>query len=208
MQDFWEASFKDKQAMWGLNPSESAVLAAEHFKMNGLKEILIPGCGYGRNAKPFLDIDARVTGIEVSRTAIDIAKKHFGDKLYIYEGSVNDMPFDHTLYDGIFCYALIHLFNQNDRFKLIDNCYDQLKGGGLMVFVAISINDNKFGEGKLLSENRFLTKYGVELFFYDKEAVQNEFGKYHLIEAREIKELANAKKSHTYWYITCQKKAL
>lgn len=208
MQNFWESSFKDKQVMWGFNPSESAILAAESFKNNGLKEVLIPGCGYGRNAKPFLNNHANVTGIEVSRTAIDIAKKHFGNKLYIYEGNVNEMPFDEQLYDGIFCYALIHLLNENDRRQLIDRCYDQLNEGGLMVFVAISTNDDKFGEGKRLSENRFLTKHRVELFFYDQDAVHTEFEKHNLIEAKEVKEPAQAKKSHTYWYIKCQKKAL
>ena len=34
-----------------------------------VKDILIPGVGYGRNAKVFIDNGINVTGIEISKTA-------------------------------------------------------------------------------------------------------------------------------------------
>lgn len=48
-----------------------------------VKNILIPGIGYGRNAQVFRENGMSVTGIEISQTAIDLAKKHFGDDLTI-----------------------------------------------------------------------------------------------------------------------------
>lgn len=48
-----------------------------------------------------------VTGIEISETAIQLAEKHFGHTLKIHHGSVTDMPFDHAVYDGIFCHAIV-----------------------------------------------------------------------------------------------------
>ena len=62
------------------------------------------------------------------------------------------MPFDQELYDGIFCYALIHLLSAKERIKLIRDCYNQLKPNGYMVFVAISKMDARYGKGKEISK--------------------------------------------------------
>jgi len=58
------------------------------------KNILIPGFGYGRNAQVFRANGMAVTGIEISGSAIEIARKHYGNNMTIYQGSVTDMPFD------------------------------------------------------------------------------------------------------------------
>ncbi|EJW15846.1 hypothetical protein PAV_7c02230 [Paenibacillus alvei DSM 29] len=114
MTEFWEASFIEKQMMWGLEPSNSAILAKNFFLEKKVKDILIPGFGYGRNAKIFSDNGIQVTGIEISKTAIDLARNN-GVTANIYHGSVTNMPFDNKRYDGIFCYALIHLLNSHER---------------------------------------------------------------------------------------------
>lgn len=45
----------------------------------------------------------------------DLAQKHFEDILEIYCGSVNEMPFADKLFDGIYCYGLIHLLDKNEN---------------------------------------------------------------------------------------------
>lgn len=194
--------------MWGFEPADSAITIVDLFHKNGLKEILIPGYGYGRNANIFADKGFRVTGIEISKTAIELAKKHYGDHIKVFHGSVIDMPFDKKLYDGIFCYALIHLLDENERLKFIDDCYKQLRPDGYMAFVAISKKTASYGEGEKLSADRFLTSHGVKLFFYDSASVKREFGKYGLLAAHEIKEpLKNIgkKPSQIFWQIICKK---
>ena len=208
MPEFWESSFKDKQAMWGFDPADSAIATADLFRKRGLTKILIPGFGYGRNAKVFTDAGFDVTGIEISKTAIDIAKKHFGNRFTIYNGSVSDMPFDQELYDGIFCYALLHLLNTEQRNKLILDCYNQLRLNGYMVFVAISKTDVKYEEGKKIDKDTFATKHGVNLFFYDFDSIEAAFGKYGFVEAKEINEPLKGigdKPSQRFWQITCKK---
>lgn len=138
MAEFWETNFIEKQEMWGLEPSNSASLTKNFFVEKGVKNVLIPGFGYGRNAQIFRDNGMTVTGIEISKTAIELAKKHYGTSMTIYHGSVTDMPFDNNQYDGIFCYGLIHLLDNNERAKLISDCYNQLTVNGYMVFTAIN----------------------------------------------------------------------
>lgn len=208
MTEFWEASFRNNKEMWGLEPAYSTIKTLELFKEHELKNILIPGFGYGRNAKIFLDNGFKVTGIEISQTAIDLSKKHFDDSIKVYHGSVSLMPFDNELYDGIYCYALIHLLNEKDRIKLIKDCYNQLKPNGYMVFIALSTMDSKYGEGQEIVKDTFETKHGVTLFFYDSNSIEKEFGDYGLIEKEEIDEPIN---NHTnlstrrFWQITCKK---
>src|SRR5690606_39055957 len=114
MTEFWEEVFKKKQEMWGFETAKSTVLACDFFIQQKVKNVLIPGIGYGRNAQIFMDNGMTVTGIEISKTAIDLAHKHFGNDLHIHHGSVTEMPFDDMQYDGIYCYALIHLLNKKD----------------------------------------------------------------------------------------------
>jgi len=49
---------------------------------------LIPGIGYGRNAKFFIDNGINITGIEISKTAIDLARQN-GLNISIFHGNVN-----------------------------------------------------------------------------------------------------------------------
>lgn len=200
MAEFWESAFREKHEMWGDKPSDSAIHTSELFSKKGIKEVLIPGFGYGRNAKAFSDKGIDVSGIEISETAIALAKKQYADGIKIYHGSVADMPFDENLYDGIFCYALIHLLNAEDRLKLIRDCFNQLTVGGYMVFVAISKADSRYGSGKEVCKDTFETKHGVTLFFYDLDSVSAEFGNYGLFEAEEIDE-----SSQKFWFIKCRK---
>jgi SAM-dependent methyltransferase len=194
MEKFWESNFIEKQTMWGFEPSDSAILAKNIFVKGKIKDILIPGIGYGRNVRIFLDHGITVTGIEISKTAIALARTQNKLDIPIFHGSVTDMPFDNRLYDGIFCYALVHLLNLRERRKFIKDCYHQLKPDGYMIFSTISKNDSLYGKGKQLSKDRFDMPHGAKLFFYDPDSVRREFGNYGLAGFSEIDEPVKFKK--------------
>ncbi|WP_313894115.1 class I SAM-dependent methyltransferase [Psychrobacillus sp.] len=207
MTEFWESSFIENQMMWGFEPSDSAILAKDFFLEKKVKDILIPGIGYGRNAKIFIDNGINVSGIEISKTAIELAREN-GINSSIFHGSVTDMPFDNKLYDGIFCYALIHLLDNNERDKLMKDCYNQLKPGGYMIFTTISKEAPMFGKGKQLGKDYFEIMEGVKMFFYDYDSIKQEFGKYGLVEVSEIVEPhknAENKPPFKFTVVKCQK---
>jgi SAM-dependent methyltransferase len=199
MKEFWEESFINKQEMWGWEAAKSAEIVKNLFVENFVKNVLIPGFGYGRNAGIFMENGMTVTGIEISKTAIDLAHKHFENDITIHHGSVNDMPFDDKVYDGIFCYGLIHLLDEKERAKLIKDCYNQLSPNGLMVFTAITQDAQTYGQGTEISKNRFEMFGGVKLYFYNKEAVRQEFNKAGLYEIEDITE------NHPFYIIKCRK---
>lgn len=199
MPEFWEEAFKDKQEMWGFEPAQSAIHTKDFFVKNNVKDILIPGIGYGRNAQIFRENAIEVTGIEISETAVALARKHYGTSMIIHHGSVTEMPFDNKKYDGIFCYALIHLLDSAERAKLIADCYNQLTQNGYMIFTAITKEAQTYGQGKTISKDRFEMFGGIKMFFYDKETIQEEFGQYGLCEVAEVKE------NYPFHLIKCQK---
>jgi len=185
--------------MWGFEPAKSAVITKDLFVEKAVKHVLIPGIGYGRNAKIFIDNGMAVTGIEISKTAIDMARKHYGNDMVIHLGSVTDMPFDNNQYDGIFCYALIHLLDSSERAKLISDCYHQLSENGYMVFTVISKEAQTYGQGTLISKDRYEMFGGVKMFFYDRESIQAEFDQAGLFEISEVRE------NYPFFLIKCRK---
>jgi cyclopropane fatty-acyl-phospholipid synthase-like methyltransferase len=199
--EFWETAFLDKQLMWGEASTNTAHAAVRLFKENGFQNILIPGFGYGRNAKPFFDAGFKVAGIEISRTAINLSRKFLGFNADIFEGSVDDMPFDSNEYDGIFCHALIHLLGTEKRSLFISRCFSQLKLNGIMIFTAITKHAPTYGIGECISTDTFKTKDGVNLFFYDEQAIKTEFENFGLIESSIVEEQPSTK----FWKIICEK---
>lgn len=197
--EFWEAAFTEKQEMWGFEPANSALLTRDFFLQQSVTNILIPGIGYGRNAKVFIDSGMAVTGIEISQTAIAMARKHYRTGITIYHGSVTDMPYDDNRYDGIFCHALIHLLDSNEREKLIRDCYHQLTAGGYMVFTAVSKEAPIYGKGKLIGKDRYEMFGGVNMFFYDRASIDEAFGKAGLFEVTAIME------NYPFFLIKCSK---
>jgi len=207
MSEFWEEMFQKIGTLWQFEPAESAILTSNLFSENEFRKILIPGVGYGRNAKPFIEKGLEVTGIEISETAIRLAREN-DLNFPIYHGSVAQMPFDDSVYDGIFCYALIHLLNQNERRQFLKNCYNQLRSEGMMVFISVSKSSKLYEHGKLISKDRFRMQNGLDVYFYDQDSIRREFGKYGLIEYREIEEPVKHMENEApmkFWMVICRK---
>jgi SAM-dependent methyltransferase len=200
MEEFWENNFIKKREMWGFEPAVSAELTKTFFIEKAVKNILIPGIGYGRNSQIFRDNGIFVTGIEISKTAIEMAQKHYGTDMTIYHGSVTNMPFDNKKYEGIFCYALIHLLDSKERAKLILNCYNQLADNGYMVFTTVTKKADIYGQGEFISKDRFEIFTGIKMFFYDRESISKEFYKAGLFEITEVDDV------YPFFLIKCKKR--
>ena len=89
---------------------------------------------------------------------------------------------------------------KHEREKLIQNCYNQLKPNGYMIFVTVSKKANMYGMGNLLSKDRYELAQGLNMFFYDPETVNLEFKDYGLIDFMEIDE-----PPLKFFYVICRK---
>ena len=204
--NFWDSIFQDG-AIWSYEPADSTIFAADYFHKKGIKTILIPGVGYGRNSMPFIEKGIGITGIEISKNAIDTSRKT-GLTFPIFHGSILDMPFDYIKYDGIYCYSVLHLLNKNERKLFLTSCYNQLSVGGIMIFVVISTKSNMYELGKFLSNNRYKLNNGLGVYFYNQQSITQEFTDFGLIEYCEIEEPikhTNNDPPLPCYYVVCKK---
>ncbi|MEJ2097718.1 MAG: methyltransferase domain-containing protein [Deltaproteobacteria bacterium] len=57
------------------------------------ESLLDIGCGTGASAQPFIEMGLQVTGIDPSPYMLDIAFQDFGNKIELYRGFAEDLPF-------------------------------------------------------------------------------------------------------------------
>ncbi len=208
MADVWEETFLKHQLMWGRDPTPSATLASEDFVRRGVKNVLIPGVGYGRNAKAFLERGMSVTGIEISARAIELARSELHLDFPIHHGSVTEMPFDDRQYDGIFCYGLLYLLNADERAKLLADCRRQLVPGGPMIFTVISKKFPMYGKGTKLGEDWYEIHPGVKMFFFDEASIRRELGPHGLVDISPIDEPMHDGSLRPFINVFCENPAL
>jgi SAM-dependent methyltransferase len=190
--------------MLGTEPSRSAVFARDYFARVGAREILIPGIGYGRNAKPFLEGGMSVTGIEISETAIGLARTGMGLDIPIHHGSVTDMPFDTRRYDGVFSFGLLYLLDTAARARFLRDCHGQLRRGGAMIFTVVSKRAPIFGQGTKLGDDWYETLPGLRVFFYDAESIRREIGPHGEVEWSEIEEAVTGGETFPFINVVCR----
>ena len=207
--DYWEKRFLDGGKIWGDKPSRTAIYALELFKRHNANKILVPGAGYGRNTKIFTDANLDVTGIEISASAIELAK-NFNPKIQFFQGSVLDMPFDDKKYDGIYSCYVLHLFLKDDRISFLKKCFNQLRAKGYAFHVVFSDNEISFGKGERVEENTFESKPWRPVHYFTENDLKEHFKEFSVIETGEIEEAEDHGElglhSHILRYIFAQKK--
>jgi cyclopropane fatty-acyl-phospholipid synthase-like methyltransferase len=204
MSEFWDDAFLRSQLMWGLAPTASANIACDYFAKRPVADVLIPGIGYGRNAKPFLDQGMRVTGIEISETAISLARDKLGLDIPIHKGSVLDMPFDDRQYDAVFCFGLLYLLDAQGREQLLSACARQLVAGAPMVFTVISKEFDMYGKGVKLGDDWYETHPGVKMFFYDEASIRREFAPFGVVEVCKVDEPMGHGSTRPFLNVFCE----
>jgi cyclopropane fatty-acyl-phospholipid synthase-like methyltransferase len=181
MNDYWDKRFRAEGKIWGEAPSRTAEYALELFKKNDVKKLLVPGSGYGRNTKLFSAAGFKVSGVEISETACNMAHK-FDPATRIFNDSVLDMSYLGTNYDAIYCYNVLHLFLQYDRQLFFQQCISRIKKQGLMFFTVFSEKEESFGKGKKVEKNTFESKPGRPVHYFDEEDLKAYFKRMDILE--------------------------
>jgi SAM-dependent methyltransferase len=181
MSLFWEDRYRVEGKIWGDTPSRTAVYACELFRRAHVNSVLIPGSGYGRNARFFYEQGVSVTGIEISPEAVRLARQDNPDIQY-HLGSVLDMPFGDKVFDGIYCFNVLHLLMKSERVLFLKKCISQLRKGGVIFFVVFSDREPSYGKGLRVEENTFESKPGRPVHYYSDEDLRAEFDGFRILE--------------------------
>ena len=190
MNGYWETRFSKEGKIWGNSPSRTATHALELFQKYGVKKILVPGAGYGRNTKLFSSAYFSVVGTEVSETAFNLAEQYDPGTTFLY-GSYLDTAVGNESYDAIYCFNLLHLFRGNERMLFIDKCWGELEKDGLVFFVVFSKKELSFGKGREVEKDTFESKPGRPVHYFDGEDLRDHFQGFSIIENAIIEDPEN-----------------
>lgn len=172
MSSYWNGRYAYGR-IWGDSACPSALMANEYFKKNTVKDVLVPGCGYGRNSHFFAAQGYRVTAFDVSEVAIELAKAQAWECSVDIDYTVGDFFDDAFLsgrtFEGIYLSNVFHLFLAAERDKLVRRLTCLLKPGGILTFSCISVYDTgNYGIGPEVERNTFEKHKGKPLHFFNE----------------------------------------
>jgi SAM-dependent methyltransferase len=180
MSDYWDLRYADEGKIWGDTPSATAQYARDLFRSSGVRRVFIPGIGYGRNARVFVEAGMAVEGVEISGEAVNILK-HDLPGVVCSSCSVMDTPFIGP-YDAIYCFNVLHLFMSGDRRALINKCRDALREEGLAFFTVFSEREPSFGKGAETEPGTFESKPGRPVHYFTDADLRAHFSGFDVLE--------------------------
>ncbi len=81
-------------------------------------DVLEAGCGIGTDGLQFARAGARYTGLDLTETAVDLARRRFelaGHEGRFVQGSITDLPFADESFDLVFSWGVIHHTTDMER---------------------------------------------------------------------------------------------
>jgi SAM-dependent methyltransferase len=174
MNEYWDARFRAGGRIWGDAPSGTAGQALALFRDRGVRTVLVPGSGYGRNTRLFSGAGLDVTGVEISRIAFEMARG-FDPASRFYHASALDLSFLATTFDAVYGFNILHLFRRDDRLAFIGQCRARVKPGGLLFFTVFSEMEGSYGKGAEVEPGTFESKPGRPVHYFTEEDLRGHF---------------------------------
>jgi len=184
--------------------------AVPTFRHSNIKRVLDLGCGVGRNCTYLAKENFDVIGVDISLTALRIAKrlskKEKLKNLAFLQATMDNLPLSDCMLDAVICVSVIHHAIRRDVTKTINEIHRILKKNGLFLANLASVKDPRYGTGQKVENNTFRILEAFE---------ENRFEElHHFFTKREISKIlrhfSNVRvellesKPH-YWKITATK---
>ena len=181
---------------WNIDvPPHQLVELVDSRKVKPCKTIDL-GCGIGNSAVYLASRGFGVTGIDVSTTAINIAKDNATKKEIKCDFLVADVLGDlcevKETFDFAFEWELLHHIFPEHRRKYVANVHKLLNPGSVYLSVCFSEKDSEFGG----SGNYRLTGLGTVLYFSSKHELRRLFEPFFKIRELKTIEIRGRPKSH------------
>lgn len=181
VQEYWNSRYKASGRIWGTSPSQTALHALEVFKRNGVKSVLIPGSGYGRNSLVFSSAGMSVTGVEISPNACAMAAQ-YDPMTRVYLCAAGSVALQEAPFDALYCFNVLHLMRAPERETFITWAKSQVIMGGVLYFTVFSEQEASFGKGMESEPNTFESKPGRPVHYFTDGDISKHFSGCPVIE--------------------------
>lgn len=190
----WDNHYQKDRDVFGVNPSESAVFAANMFIEKGFKKILELGAGQGRDTLYFASKGFNVHVIEYSQVAINDLKrklKKFNLNSMVkitYHDLREPLPFKIKHFDACYSHMLFCMeFKESEILALNNEIYRVLKDKGYHCFTVRNDKDKEYGVGTSLG-HMIYESGGFIVHYFDKEKIRRVSKAYRIHSINEFKE--------------------
>lgn len=223
----WENEYKSSQLLTKNPEPQKDVLRffkylkkQENIKLSGLN-VLDLGCGAGRNSNYLALLGNNVIGVDISKTAINMAKTRahemqVSDKVsYTVEDMGGKYPFSDNYFDLILDITSSNSLNEKERDIYIKEVYRCLKKGGYLFVRALRKDGDKNAKNLLkISPSKEYDTYIIkELGLTERVFTEKDFkefyGKYFkikkLLKKSGYSKFKNQNYKRNYWLAYMQK---
>lgn len=204
-KELWENLHKESRFR-PKYPSEVVVqYVFRNFKRDNITKVLDLGCGAGRHTYFMSKENLDVYGVDISLDGVQYTKKVLEQdnlKGNIKVGSIDNIPFDTDMFDGIISYGVLYYCTIDEIKESVKEIYRVLKKGGKALLVVRSTEDYRYGDGTEIEENTFLineedeskgafNENGMKMHFFTRDELINLFKNFNTISIDMIEETSN-----------------
>ena len=191
---------------WNIEtPPKALVELVESGKVKPCKTIDL-GCGTGNYAIYLANKGFNVTGVDISPTAIKIARENAEKKRvkinFLIADVLGDLDEIKETFDFAYDWGLLHHIFPEKRKKYVENVYRILNPRGKYLSVCFSEKDPQFGgSGKYRK-----TSLGTILYFSSKDELKDLFDPYFNIKELKTIEISGKSAPHVANYVFMEKR--
>jgi SAM-dependent methyltransferase len=154
------------------------------------------GCGFGHYATWLASRGFRVTGLDISATAIEQARRHAADVgvscRFVVADLTREVPEFDDRFDFAYDWEVLHHVFPEERQQYVNNVHRMLRPGGRYLSVCFSEEDPAFGgEGKVRE-----TPLGTTLYFSSENELRDLFSASFDVETLGVVEIAGTPRLH------------
>jgi len=196
-----------EQIPWNIeSPPDALVELVKSGKVRICKAIDL-GCGAGHYAIYLADLGFDITGVDVSPTAIRIARENAKKKgvrcHFIVADVLGDLDETEETYDFAYDWELLHHIFPDQRKQYVENVSKILNPKGQYLSVCFSEKDPHFGGSGKYRE----TRLGTILYFSSENELRKLFEPYFNIQELRTLEIRGKPAPHLANYVFMNKKS-
>jgi SAM-dependent methyltransferase len=146
--------------------AEFIVDAVPAFKKHGVKRVLDLGCGAGRHSVLLASNSFEVIGMDVSKSALRMARRWARseklENVAFVIAAMTNIPLIDCCVDAVVSVSVMHHALKKDVLTSVKEVYRILGGKGWFVANLASVNDPRYGKGRMLEKDTFWILEGYE----------------------------------------------
>jgi len=167
----WQKFYLDDPEMASVPASNFSKKAAQVFSHYRKQKILDLACGAGRNTFQLAEQTLHVTGVDLARSGLEIARQTQAQSAWNLGSFIQvdacHLPFTKQAFDGVYCFGLLHEFSHPSGWQAILAVIQEinwvLAPGGILL-LAVLAGDPQQGLRHVLLFSETMFDQATEMF--------------------------------------------